>query len=308
MDNKVTDVVTGKTGAKTDTQDPQNIPMEVDLQDQGPFAQHYAEDPSSLYCDALNEQNVNQIADGKKMDIVVLVGFEEYGKSTFASSLYYSFFSKETFCNHVMYDADTYSGFERRLLIRGMKTNPEVKTQRTIKGENPLLAMSLYSETNGKYKLIVSDRSGEDYSGFTGTDEEILDNQILSVANHIVFFIDCERMVDNFAKLRHGYNNCLKSMVEHDMLAENAHIVLAFNKYDRRKDDLEYGGQKKKTEELFRTLLNGRSFDCFEIDSTGASDDFSSVASLTQALLLNVKTAEGEKRSLLDWVNKELDK
>lgn len=306
--NKVTDVVTGKTGTATVAQDTQDIPTATDLQDQKIYTQHYIEDPYSLYCDALNEQNVNQIADGKKLDIVVLIGFEEYGKSTFASSLYYNFFSKEEFCNHVMYDSDTYSGFERRLLIRSMKTNPDVKSQRTIKGENPLLVMSLFSESTGKYKFVVSDRSGEDYSGFTGTVEEIQDNQILLVANHIVFFIDSEKMVDNFAKLRHGYNNCLKNMMEHRMLSENAHIALAFNKYDKKKDDPHYLEQKKKTENLFSGLLSGRKFESFEIDSTGASDQFESVVKLTDSLLLNTDAEKCCRENILDWVNQELYK
>lgn len=305
MDNNVIDVVTGKTG--TNVQNSQDKPLTTNLQDQIIFSQYYTEDPALLYCDALNEQTINQIADGKKKVVVVLVGFEEYGKSTFASSLYYKFFSDEEFCSHVMYDSDTYSGFERRLLIRSMKTNPETKTQRTIKGENSLLVLSLFSETAGKYKLVISDRSGEDYSSFSGTVEEIQDNQILTVADHVVFFVDSERMVDNFAKLRHGYNNCLRAMMEHDMLAENTHITIAFNKYDKKKDDPQYSDQKKKTEDLFGKLLKGRPFDSFEIDSTGVSDDFSSVANLTKRILLNANTAKNDKCSLLDWVNKELD-
>lgn len=92
------------------------------------------EDPSALYCDALNEHNINQVADGSETAIVVLVGFEEYGKSTFASSLYHCFFSKEQYCGHIMYDSETYSGFERRLLVRSMKkTDPHLKTSEPSK-------------------------------------------------------------------------------------------------------------------------------------------------------------------------------
>lgn len=180
MAEKVTDVVSGKietTVTEQTTSEKEKSVSQTEQMKMKPLIT--TEDPSALYCDALNEHNINQVADGSETAIVVLVGFEEYGKSTFTSSLYHCFFSKEQYCGHIMYDSETYSGFERRLLVRSMKkTDPHLKNKRTIKGEDPLLVLLLDSEKTGKYKVVISDRSGEDYSQFAGTEEEINDNQM----------------------------------------------------------------------------------------------------------------------------------
>lgn len=305
--NKPTDVVTGKTGTATTIQTVQTV-VGQQVAENPKQTVAITEDPSALYCDALSEQTVNQIVDGKVIVKVVLVGFEEYGKSTFASSLYYNFFTKETFCDHVMYDSETYSGFERRMLIRSMEIAPDIKTKRTIKGENPLLVMSLESEATGKYKLVVSDRSGEDYSQFAGTPEEISDNQMLKVADHVVFFVDSEKMTDNFGKLRYSYQNFLQELVNKGLLGLNSQVKLVFNKYDQRKNHQEYAQKKNQTESMFDSILGTeRNYEVFEIDSTGVSDSFDSVEKLTKALLLGVDSPISKKAEVLDWVNNDLN-
>lgn len=304
--NKPTDVVTGKTEGSVEVQTPAAVADQTETQTiKKPVGQ--TEDPGTLYCDALNEQNINKVADGKVIDRVVLVGFVGYGKSTYASSLYYNFFSKENFCDHVMCDSETYSGFERRMLIRSMKIAPDEKRKRTMRGENPLLVMLLDSQKTGKYKFVVSDRSGEDYAQFAGTQEEINDNQIMKVADHVVFFIDCEKMIDNFGSLRYAYQNLLRDLVSKGLLNKNSNMKLVFNKYDMRKNHPEYGDKKLQTEKMFKTALGEQSFEVYEIDSTGASDNFESVEKLTRALLLEADGAVEKNRKLIDWVNAELN-
>lgn len=305
--NKPTDVVTGKTGTTTAGQAMQAISEQVETE-KTMQPSVVTDDPSALYCDALNEQNINKIADGKVIVRVVLVGFEEYGKSTFASSLYYNFFTKESFCDHVMYDSETYSGFERRILIRRMDIAPDVKSKRTIKGENPLLVMSLMSERTGKYKLVISDRSGEDYSQFAGTPEEIADNQLLKVADHVIFFVDSVKMTENFAKMKYKYQNFLQELANKDLLGKNAKVNVVFNKYDQAKSHQDYSEKRIQTEAMFTGVLGtNRTFDVFEIDSTGASDKFASVENLTKSFLLCEDVSMSKKKETLDWVNGELN-
>lgn len=305
--NKPTDVVTGKTVTTTVGQPVQATSGQVEVGE----TKHPAvktEDPSALYCDAMNEQNINKIADGKPIVRIVLVGFEEYGKSTFASSLYYNFFAKESFCGQVMYDSETYSGFERRVLIRRMDIAPDIKSKRTIKGEDPLLVMSLMSEAAGKYKLVISDRSGEDYSQFAGTPEEIADNQMLKVADHVVFFVDSMKMTGNFAKMKYQYQNFLGELVSRDLLGKNAQVKVVFNKYDQGKGHQNYREKKTQAEFMFADVLGAeRKYDVFEIDSTGASDNFASVEKLTKSFLLVEDASMSKKKELLDWVKDELN-
>lgn len=308
MGEKVTDLVSGKkeTAEQTNTKAEGIAPKDQQTKEEKATSV-ITEDPSALFSDALNEQTINKVADGKEFDIVVLVGFEEYGKSTFASSLYYCFTTNEQFCEHVMYDSDSYSGFERRLLIRSMKTNPSIMDKRTIKGEDPLLTMALYSEKTGKYKVVVSDRSGEDYSNFTGTDEEVKDNQILTVADHVLFFIDCEKMINNYGKLRYSYQNLLQEFAKHHLIPENASIKLVFNKFDLMKAHEDYTSKKEQTIGVFKTCLGDREYDIHEIDSRGVSDKFASVSKLTKCILLEVESSGIVKRETLDWVKGELN-
>lgn len=305
--NKPTDVVTGKTGTMTAGQAAQAIGEQLETE-KTTQPSVVTDDPSALYCDALNEQNINKIADGKVIVRVVLVGFEEYGKSTFASSLYYNFFAKKSFCDNVMYDSETYSGFERRILIRRMDIAPDVKSKRTIKGENPLLVMSLMSEYAGKYKLVISDRSGEDYSQFAGTLEEIADNQLLEVADHVIFFVDSVKMTENFAKMKYKYQNFLQELANKKLLGKNAQVKVVFNKYDQTKAHQDYSKKKTQAETIFSEVLGtDRNYEVFEIDSTGASDKFASVEELTKSFLLGDDLSISKKKETLDWVNGELN-
>lgn len=303
--NKPTDVLTGKTDGTTEVQTPSAAESIDEQRVQKPVGS--TEDPSALYCDALNEQSINEVADGKRIDRIVLIGFVGYGKSTFASSLYHNFFSKEKFCDHTMCDCETYAGFERRMLIRSMKNAPDQKRKRTLKGENPLLVMTLATEKKDKYKIVISDRSGEDYGQFSGTPEEIDDNQLMRFADHVVFFIDCEKMTDNFGSLRYSYQNLLRDLVNKGLLNKNSLVELVFNKHDLRKGHAEYTDKKQKTENIFKVALGDQAFNVFEIDSTGASDNFASVERLTKALLLKADETDARKKETIDWVKEELN-
>ena len=43
---------------------------------------------SQFYCDAMNDGNINMVLNNVKPELIVLMGFSDYGKSTFVGSLY----------------------------------------------------------------------------------------------------------------------------------------------------------------------------------------------------------------------------
>lgn len=302
MAEKVTDLLAGKTIA-TGNNPNDGQPQEVDAKMTG----INMEDPAALYCDAMTERDINKVADGGTITRVVLIGFEAYGKSTFASSMYYCFTMHEKYCGQTLFDSDTYSGFERRMLVRDVKrTDLSIREKRTLKGENPLLVMSLDSETTGKYKVVLSDRSGEDYRQFSGSDDEIKENQILKVAEHVVFFIDGDRMMSNYASLRYAYKNLLQELTGKSLLPENSQLKLVFNKHDLVKDRQGYAANKEKTEGLFTEAFCGRKYKVYEMDATGASDQFASVEKLVKDLLMTENASGRAHREQLDWVKNEL--
>lgn len=306
IENKATDVITGKKNAIEATKEVA-AGTEVGNGQKSKTAEK-AVVTEEYYCDALNDHNVNKIADGSRLNIVAIVGFIDYGKTTFVSTLYHQLLTNVEFCDHVMYDSDTFIGFERRFLIRSLNTPMEETSKRTIKGEDSLLALTLDSKENGRYKLILSDKSGEDYADFTGSEEEMKDYVILSLAHHILFFIDTDKLLHSMASIRYRYNSLIKDLVEHDMITGKNRISVVFNKFDKVKDqEKQYNEKKKKMLDFFEELLGGIKVNPYEIDSTGASDNFVSMSKLCKDIMsLNNQIANSDKDQL-NWVKNELN-
>jgi hypothetical protein len=305
IDNKATDVITGK---KNNPEATKVVATEAEVGNgQKTKMAEKAMVAEEYYCDALNEHNVNKIADGSRLNIVAIVGFVDYGKTTFVSTLYHQLLTNVEFCDHVMYDSDTFIGFERRFLIRSLNTPMEETSKRTIKGEDSLLALSLDSKENGRYKLILSDKSGEDYADFTGSEEEIKDYVILSLAHHILFFIDTEKLLHSMASVKYSYNGLVKDLVGHKMISNKNRVSLVFNKHDMVGDQEEtYKENKKIMIDFFEDVFKGMMVHQYEIDSTGASDHFASMSKLCKDIMSLTNQVE-KTTDDLNWVKKELN-
>lgn len=305
IENKATDVI---TGMKNDPEATKKVATgtEADNGQKTKTAEN-AVVAEEYYCDALNEHNVNKIADGSRLNIVAIVGFVDYGKTTFVSTLYHQLLTNVEFCDHVMYDSDTFIGFERRFLIRSLNTPMEETSKRTIKGEDSLLALTLDSKENGRYKLILSDKSGEDYADFTGSEEEMKDYVILSLAHHILFFIDTEKLLHSMASVKYSYNGLVKDLVDHKMISNKNRVSLVFNKHDMVGDQEEiYKENKKIMIDFFEDVFKGMVVHQYEIDSTGASDHFASMSKLCKDIMSLTNQVE-KTTDDLNWVKKELN-
>lgn len=305
IENKATDVITGK---KKDPEATKEIAEGTEVGNgQKTKTAEIAVVAEEYYCDALNEHNVNKIADGSRLNIVAIVGFIDYGKTTFVSTLYHQLLTNVEFCDHVMYDSDTFIGFERRFLIRSLNTSMEETSKRTIKGEDSLLVISLDSKENGRYKLILSDKSGEDYADFTGSEEEMEDYVILSLAHHILFFIDTEKLLHSMASVKYSYNGLVKDLVDHKMISSKNRVSLVFNKHDMVGDQEEiYKENKKIMIDFFEDVFSGMLVHQYEIDSTGASDEFASMSTLCKDIMSLTNQVE-KTTDDLNWVKKELN-
>ena len=305
IDNKATDVITGK---KNNPEATKVVAAEAEVGNgQKTKMAEKAMVAEEYYCDALNEHNVNKIADGSRLNIVAIVGFVDYGKTTFVSTLYHQLLTNVEFCDHVMYDSDTFIGFERRFLIRSLNTPMEETSKRTIKGEDSLLALSLDSKENGRYKLILSDKSGEDYADFTGSEEEIKDYVILSLAHHILFFIDTDKLLHSMASVKYSYNGLVNDLVDHKMISNKNRVSLVFNKHDMVGDQEEtYKENKKIMIDFFEDVFKGMVVHQYEIDSTGASDHFASMSKLCKDIMSLTNQVE-KTTDDLNWVKKELN-
>ena len=307
--DKPTDVLTGK--ASSQLSKTEKNPVDESIEKKENVQQKPSINSEDFYSDALTEQTINNIADGKRFVVVALVGFAKYGKTTFVSSLYYQFLSNVEFCDHIMYDSDTYVGFEKRLLIRTTKTPLDENQKRTLKGENSLVSMTLKPKDGDAFKFVISDKSGEDYQDFSLEAGDAKDNKILSVANQILLFVDSNILLNKVSNVNFHYRGLLDELAKSDLIKPSTALRIVFNKIDEVPEDettiIKFEGLKTEFEKMLKGYFPNNTILKSQIDSTGASDGFKSIKELCQALLA-LNTYEGDKaKEMLDWVKKEME-
>lgn len=307
--DKPTDVLTGK--ASSQLSETEKNPVDESIEKKENVQQKPSINSEDFYSDALTEQTINNIADGKRFVVVALVGFAKYGKTTFVSSLYYQFLSNVEFCNHIMYDSDTYVGFEKRLLIRTTKTPLDENQKRTLKGESSLVSMTLKPKDGDAFKFVISDKSGEDYQDFSLEAGDAKDNKILSVANQILLFVDSDILLNKVSNVNFHYRGLLDELAKSDLIKPSTALRIVFNKIDEVPEDettiTKFESLKTEFEKMLKGYFPNNTILKSQIDSTGASDGFKSIKELCQDLLA-LNTHEGGKaKEMLDWVKKEME-
>lgn len=149
-----------------------------------------------FYCDALDDDNVNQVVKDVVPHVVTFLGFAEFGKSTFVGSLYHFLMANGVIGDFTFYDSDTFSGFERRTYIRNAKLAGVKRSLRTTEIDGYYL--SLHFKKDGRhFQLVLSDRSGETYGKKYVSDvASISADKGLKNSRHLVFFIDSTVFID----------------------------------------------------------------------------------------------------------------
>lgn len=152
---------------------------------------------SRYYCDALNDESINNVLGGTESRLITLVGFSEVGKSTFVASLYHKFMANGEVNGSKIVDSDTFVGFEKRAYVRNEAFKTIKRNARTTMTEGQFLTLSL-SKNGKKKKLIVSDNAGEKYKNtYVDNQAEVNKDKGLVNTRHIIFFIDCSVLNDD---------------------------------------------------------------------------------------------------------------
>lgn len=145
-----------------------------------------------LFCDAKNQSELNDFIDSERPKLVALVGFANYGKSTFIGTLYELLIQNLNYRGYSFVDSDTYVGFERRVFLRRINDEDTSDTKRNVLGENDILNLVLRSEEGKIHQVVLSDKAGETYLKYTSSDDEVKEDRVLENADLIVFFVDAE--------------------------------------------------------------------------------------------------------------------
>ena len=264
----------------------------------------------NFFCDAKNQEELNAFIDREKPKLVALVGFADYGKSTFIGSLYQQLIVNIDYSGFSFVDSDTFVGFERRVFLRRINDNNISDTKRNILGENDILNFKLRSD-KGKYnQILVSDKAGETYSKYISSDDEIEKDIVLENADLVLFFVDAELVSKSLAEhnlIAEKYESILTRLKIQGKLNEKTPYILVFTKTDKVPND---NRKKKLTEsreklgQLFLEKIGVAPDGIYEVNSKDLNNQQLNelFAKIIAPKSPNVATKE------LDWVRMYIEK
>ena len=262
-----------------------------------------------FFCDAKGQDSLNEFIDTEKPKLVALVGFADYGKSTFIGSLYQLLIEKFSYRGYRFIDSETYVGFERRVFLRRVNNEDTSDTKRNILGESDVLHFKLCSDKGKYHEILVSDKAGETYSKYTSSDEEITKDIVLANADLVVFFVDAEEDSRSLAAhnlIAEKYESLLTRLKAQKKIIEGTPYVIVFTKADKvateeRKRKL--ADRKEKMCAVFCTNIGVAPDQVYEVNSKALDDE-----QLNQVFDRIIQPREkGEEPKNLDWVKMEIE-
>lgn len=198
-----------------------------------------------------DDAKINSLITMNKPEIIALVGFVGYGKTSFIASFYHTLLREGKIRDYELFDSDTLTGLERRLFLRRYHeklSSVAPNTIRTIRGEPHLLTFHLSNPQKGEKVIIISDHSGEDYQEYVDTKAKLENDVLLRNANRIIFFIDCGKLLTaDIMSMRQNYLTLITNMKEYSVLKPDVKIQFLFNKIDLTESKKNTYESKKKT-------------------------------------------------------------
>lgn len=187
-----------------------------------------------FYSDALDDSQINGIISSINPHLITLIGFSEFGKSTFVASMYHRAMTQGKINGYDFYDSDTFSGFERRAYIRDVELKLNKRFNRTTNSEGYFLTM-YFKKGNEKLLLVISDRSGETYRNvYTTNAKSVEADKSLIYSNHIVFFVDVSILTENidYLEFKSKFNSLVSRLYSANAFNNKKIIDVIFNKID----------------------------------------------------------------------------
>lgn len=268
------------------------------------------ESGQSMYCDAKSQQDLNEFVDSEKPKLVALVGFANYGKSTFIGALYQQLIEKLNYKGYAFVDSATYVGFERRVFLRRVNGEDISDTKRNILKENDILHLMLRSEKGHSHQVLISDKAGETYARYSSSDEEIGRDIVLENADLVVMFVDAEAGSKSLAEhnmIVERYESMLTRLKSQKKLSAATSYVVVFTKADK----VTSAERKKKLADRkillcnkFTEVLGSEPIDVYEVNSKSLDDE--ALNNVFERIISPKPQEEGPKE--IDWVKTEIDR
>lgn len=258
-----------------------------------------------------NDEKINYLMAMAKPEITVLVGFVGYGKTSFIASCYHHLLTEGKIGEYTFYDSDTLTGFERRVYLRRVSNQYDditPQTKRTIRGEPHLLTFRFSHPNKDDKVVVISDHSGEDYDDYRNKKINLDKDILLKNADRILFFVDCEKFVNNGRlSMQNQYYQLIHNMHEMSSFKDKVKIQFLFNKLDltKGKED-KYQFEKKRFLDAMNEVLRlplGNSVEVIsnQVDNVTVENLLLDIIENTRKVIPN----EGDF-SELDWVKSML--
>ena len=219
--------------------------------------QEHVVNTAQYYCDALMDENINNVLGNYDTHLITLVGFSEVGKSTFVASLYHQFMGAGEIDGYQFVDSDTYVGFERRAYIRNEAFRTSKRNARTSQIEGQFLTLCLYK--NKFKKLIISDRAGEMYkNNYTSNLDDVKKDKGLINSPHVIFFIDSASLndEDKYSDFNEDFQTLLSRMYSAGVFQNQKRIDVIYNKIDLNQTEEQKDLFQKQREELEKMMYD----------------------------------------------------
>lgn len=263
-----------------------------------------------MYCDAKSQQELNEFVDSEKPKLVALVGFADFGKSTFIGALYQQLIEKLSYKGYAFVDSETYVGFERRVFLRRVNGEDISDTKRNILKENDILHLKLRSDKGHTHQVLISDKAGETYARYSSSDEEVGRDIVLENADLVVLFVDAEADSKSLAEhnlIVEKYESMLSRLKSQKKLSADISYVVVFTKADKvttaeRKKKL--ADRRELLCKKFAEVLGADPLEVYEVNSKALDD--TALNNVFERVISPKTQEEGPKE--IDWVKMEIDR
>lgn len=263
-----------------------------------------------FYGDALNDSNINNIVGESQPHVVVLVGFPKYGKSTFVASFYHAVMTTGQIGKYKFVDSDTLVGFERRAYIRNAELKIKTRLDRTLMYDDFFLSFLFDNkETGNKVKLILSDRSGEDYREYGKFEAAIIKDKSLKHARHIIFFLDAEATAsDRYLDMQNDLGMLLPRMKKYGAFEGKKCVDVVFNKIDLVTDEMEndYETNRDEIVNKIKVVTSINKVEALQSLHVPMNDDCIKFFEYLLDSCEQPDVLSDEEKEKQDWVNKKL--
>lgn len=261
---------------------------------------------SSYYLDAMGETEVNRLVKCSRPELIVLLGLNDFGKSTFAGSLYQLLRSRGRIGNYIFIDSETFIGWERRVYLRHIESEGPSTTKRTIRGENAFLHLKMQEvNTKENFEVVISDSSGEIYRDYISNDELIGRDKAIAQADKLLLFVDSTKLYSrSYRNFADDYTSLMRRLKENSKLPSYAIVYLIFNKIDLKNEkDKSRTDHEEAIKKIVQDAFGGLEIideylDSKSLDNNQHLEDF-------LAMLLTPRDNQLDD-TVIDWVNNEI--